>query len=60
MAQHETTSLRLAGFSLQIGNLKISLPDDPECIAIDRDGDGGHFSLKEFHDMVQEFVSDRL
>jgi hypothetical protein len=30
-------------------------------IAIERDGgEGGWFSLREFHDMVQEFVSERL
>lgn len=46
--------------SLQIGNLRISLCNDPDLIAIDRDGEGGHFSLQEFHDMVQEFVSERL
>lgn len=50
----------LASFYLHIGNLRVSLCDDPEAIAIDRQGEGGHFSMREFHDMVQEFVSERL
>lgn len=57
---NSTTKRHSAGFYLQVGNLKISLCDDPEAIAIDRDGEGGHFSLREFHDLIQEFVSERL
>lgn len=48
------------GRFLEVGNLRISLCDNPDVIAILRGGEGGEFSLKEFHDMVQEFVSDRL
>ena len=62
MTKPETTrtKLRMAGFYLQIGSLRISLCDDPDHIAIDRDGEGGHFSLQEFHDLIAEFVSERL
>jgi len=52
--------LRMAGFYLQISNIRISLCDDPDHIAIDRDGEGGHFSLQEFYDLIAEFVSERL
>lgn len=47
--------------AFRIGNLRISLSrENPEVIVIDRDGEGGHFSLQEFHDMVQQFVRERL
>lgn len=54
------TKLRTAGFFLHIGDITISFPDDPDCIAISRNGEGGHFSLQEFQDVIREFVSARL
>lgn len=33
------TKLRVAGFSLRIENIRITLCDDPEHIALDRDGE---------------------
>ena len=52
--------LRVAGFSLRVENIKITLCDDPERIALDRDGEGGEFSLREFVDMLHQFISARL
>lgn len=52
--------LRSAGFSLSIGNIKITLCDDPDHIALNRDGEGGEFSLREFEAMLHGFISDRL
>jgi len=52
--------LRTAGFALRIENIRITLCDDPETIALDRDGEGGEFSLREFADMLHRFISDRL
>jgi hypothetical protein len=54
------SALRTAGFSLRIENIRITLCDDPEVIAMDRDGEGGHFSLREFADLLHEFISKRL
>ena len=52
--------LRVAGFALRIENIRITLCDDPETIALDRDGEGGEFSLREFADMLHRFISERL
>jgi hypothetical protein len=49
-----------AKFTLWIGNIRITLCDDPDHIALDRDGEGGHFSLREFEAMLHAFISDRL
>lgn len=46
--------------SLLIGNLRIRLCEDPTEIALDRDGEGGHFSRQEFVDMLHKFISERL
>jgi hypothetical protein len=54
------TKLRAAGFSLQIENIRITLCDDPDLIAMDRDGEGGCFSLREFGDVLHRFISERL
>ena len=56
----DRTRLRVAGFTLQIENIRIRLCDDPETIALDRDGEGGEFSLREFADMLHQFISERL
>ncbi len=56
----DVSNLRVAGFSLRIENIKITLCDDPETIALDRDGEGGEFSLREFADVLHKFISDRL
>jgi hypothetical protein len=56
----DRTRLRTAGFYLRIENIRISLCDDPEEIAMDRDGEGGHFSLREFADVLHRFISERL
>lgn len=57
----ETDSrLRVAGFSLRIENIRITLCENPDEIALDRDGEGGHFSIREFADMLHKFISDRL
>jgi hypothetical protein len=55
-----SSNLRVAGFSLRIENIKITLCNDPETIALDRDGEGGEFSLREFADVLHEFISERL
>lgn len=60
MAETSRSALRQAGFYLQIDDLRISLCENPTEIAIDRDGEGGHFSLEEFRDLVRLFVSERL
>ena len=52
--------LRIAEFTLRVENIDITLCDDPELIALDRDGEGGHFSLREFADMLHQFISERL
>lgn len=50
-----------ATLEFRLGTLRIRHCDEPSMIWIDRgDGEGGYFSLNEFHDMVQEFVSERL
>lgn len=54
------SSLPVAGFSLRIENIRITLCDDPEHIALDRDGEGGHFSIREFADVLHQFMSERL
>jgi len=46
--------------ALKIENIRITLCDDPETIALDRDGEGGEFSLREFADMLHRFISERL
>jgi hypothetical protein len=56
----ESSALRLAAFSLQIENIRVTLCEDPELIALDRDGEGGHFSLREFADMLHRFISERM
>ena len=56
----DRTRRRIAGFTMQIENIRISLCDDPETIAMDRDGEGGEFSLREFADMLHQFISERL
>jgi hypothetical protein len=57
---NDRSKLRCAGFFLQIENIRISLCDDPDFIAMDRDGEGGMFSLREFGDLLHKFISDRL
>jgi hypothetical protein len=56
----DRTRLRVAGFTLRIENIRITLCDDPEVIAMDRDGEGGEFSLREFADALHAFISERL
>ena len=56
----QPSALQTAAFSLRIENIRIMLCDDPELIALDRDGEGGHFSLREFADMLHQFISERL
>jgi hypothetical protein len=56
----DRTRLRVAWFTLQIENIRISLCEDPELIAMDRDGEGGEFSLREFADLLHRFISERL
>jgi hypothetical protein len=60
MSIERRTKLRTAGFSLRIENIRISLCDDPDVIAMDRDGEGGEFSLREFADVLHQFISERL
>jgi hypothetical protein len=48
-----------SGFYLRIDDVRISLCDDPERIALDRDGEGGEFSMREFLDMLRQFISER-
>ena len=55
-----SSKLRVAGFYLQVENIRISLCDNPDEIALDRDGEGGHFSIREFADMLHRFISERL
>jgi len=52
--------LRAAGFYLMVENIRISLCENPDEIAMDRDGEGGHFSLREFADLLHKFISERL
>ena len=54
------SQLRTANFVLQIEDIRITLCDDPEAIALDRDGEGGHFSVSEFADALRRFISERL
>jgi hypothetical protein len=56
----EHSSLRTAGFVLTIEHIRVTLCEDPDMIALDRDGEGGEFSLREFADMLHRFISDRL
>lgn len=56
----ERTKLRTAAFSLRIENICIGLCDDPDRIWMDRDGEGGEFSLREFADVLHQFISERL
>lgn len=58
----ETTGpLSASDGSIKIGDIQISTLRGHDRIAIERSGgEGGWFSLREFHDMVQEFVSERL
>ncbi len=56
-----TGPLSVSDGSIKIGNIQISTLRGLDQIAIERSGgEGGWFSLREFHDMVQEFVSERL
>jgi hypothetical protein len=55
-----SSKLRVAGFELRIENIRITLCEDPEHIALDRDGEGGHFSIREFADVLHQFMSERL
>ena len=43
-----------------IGKYRISLPENPNEIAIDREGEGGHFSLQEFIEAVEQFFNERF
>ena len=54
------SGLRCAGFSLTVENIRITLCEDPEAIVLDREGEGGEFSLREFADMLHRFISERL
>ena len=56
----DSPTRRVAGFSLHIENIKITPGNDPETIALDRDGEGGEFSLSEFAEVLHQFISDRL
>lgn len=62
ISDNPTTGLLTANDgSIKIGSLRISTLRGLNEIAIERDGgEGGWFSLREFHDLVQEFVSERL
>jgi hypothetical protein len=60
MSDNKDSRLRDPGFSLRVENIKITLCDDPERIALDRDGEGGEFSLREFADTLHRFISERL
>jgi hypothetical protein len=60
MTLPRATQLRAAGFSLRIENIRITLCEDPEAIALDRDGEGGHFSIRELADVLHTFISERL
>jgi hypothetical protein len=47
--------------TLKIGNLTIGPVHDDETISIVRSGgEGGDFSIKQFIDIVEDFVSERL
>jgi hypothetical protein len=59
-ALEPTSRLRSAGFSLRIEDVRLTLYEDPDRIALDRDGEGGEFSLKEFARMLHRFISERL
>jgi hypothetical protein len=54
------SGLRCAGFSLTVDNIRITLCDDPARILLDRDGEGGEFSLREFAHVLHKFISERL
>jgi hypothetical protein len=56
----DRTKLRVAGFELRLENIRITLCENPEEIAIDRDGEGGHFAIRELVDMLHEFLNERL
>jgi hypothetical protein len=43
-----------------VENIRITLCEDPDRIAMDRDGEGGEFSLREFADLLHQFISERL
>ena len=60
MSDNKYSRLRDSGFYLRIDDVRISLCDDPERIALDRDGEGGEFSLREFIDMLHQFIGERL
>jgi hypothetical protein len=61
MSRNDRSSqLRCAGFSLTVENIRITLCEDPDRIAMDRDGEGGEFSLREFADVLHRFISDRM
>lgn len=56
-----TGPLSASDGSIKIGDVTISTLRGLDQIAIERSGgECGWFSLREFHDMVQMFVSDRL
>lgn len=61
MMTETTGPLSASDGSIKIGNIQISTLRGLDQIAIERNGgEGGWFSLREFHDMVQEFISERL
>jgi hypothetical protein len=55
-----SSRLRCASFSLMVENIRITLCEDPDRIAMDRDGEGGEFSLRQFADLLHQFISERL
>jgi len=60
MSEAERPLLRTAKFTLQIEDIHISLCDEPEAIALYRDGEGGEFSIRELARMLHRFMSMRL
>ncbi|HKW23473.1 MAG TPA: hypothetical protein VJO13_18980 [Ktedonobacterales bacterium] len=48
-------------FTVQIGTISISPVEGREwLIALYRDGEGGEFSMREFEDILHQFISERL
>jgi hypothetical protein len=57
---HEFTAIDAAGFALRVDGVTIALCADTDRIWLDREGEGGEFSRREFLETLHRFISERL
>jgi hypothetical protein len=60
VSENEFTPIDAAGFALRVDGVTIALCADVDRIWLDRDGEGGEFSRREFLDVLHQFISERL